>query len=102
MAPQAYNPQGWGSMPQYQQQWGPPQQQAGPDANVAAAAAPGGGGQVQVNPQTGQPDYSLQWAEYYRSLGMYKEAEMIEQQVSKRRKVDISSSLVEPSLFALW
>ncbi|KAJ8942702.1 hypothetical protein NQ318_023434, partial [Aromia moschata] len=24
-------------------------------------------GPVQVNPSTGQPDYSLQWAEYYRS-----------------------------------
>jgi len=28
----------------------------------------------------GQPDYSAQWADYYRSLGMTKEAEMIEQQ----------------------
>lgn len=39
---------------------------------------PGG---VQVNPATGQPDYSAQWIEYYRSLGMMKEAEMIESQV---------------------
>jgi len=35
---------------------------------------------VQVNPTTGQPDYSVQWAEYYRSLGMIKEAELIESQ----------------------
>lgn len=38
-----------------------------------------------MNPQTGQPDYSAQWAEYYRSLGMHKEADMIEQQ-SKQSK----------------
>ena len=41
----------------------------------APAGAPG------INPATGQPDYSAQWAEYYRSLGMSKEAEMIEQQM---------------------
>ena len=31
-----------------------------------------------MNPQTGQADYSAQWAEYYRSMGMVKEAEAIE------------------------
>lgn len=40
--------------------------------------------QVQINPSTGQPDYSLQWAEYYRSLGMHREAEMIEQQAKTK------------------
>ena len=46
----------------------------------------GGGGYPQQQPvypsaQVGaQPDYSTQWAEYYRSLGMVKEAEIIEQQ----------------------
>jgi len=49
----------------------------GPAPN-APAPQPGG---VQVNPATGQPDYSAQWIEYYRSLGMIKEAEMIENQV---------------------
>ena len=41
---------------------------------------PGGASQggVSVNPQTGQADYSAQWAEYYRSMGMIKEAEAIE------------------------
>ena len=29
-------------------------------------------------------DYSPQWVEYYRSLGMVKEAEIIEQQMSVR------------------
>merc|ERR1719323_1998683 len=46
----------------------------------------GGGGPPQaggpaINPATGQPDYSAQWADYYRSLGMTKEAEMIEGQM---------------------
>ena len=38
----------------------------------------GAGGSVSVNPQTGQPDYSAQWAEYYRNMGMTREAEAIE------------------------
>ena len=40
---------------------------------------PGAGG--PVNPGTGQPDYSAQWADYYRSVGMLREAEAIEQQM---------------------
>jgi hypothetical protein len=35
---------------------------------------------VQVAPQGGQADYSAQWIEYYRSMGMTREAEAIEQQ----------------------
>lgn len=31
-----------------------------------------------------QPDYSAQWAEYYRSLGMTREADLIEQQSRER------------------
>ncbi|KHN72138.1 Far upstream element-binding protein 1 [Toxocara canis] len=31
-----------------------------------------------VNPHTGQPDYSAQWAEYYRSIGMHDQAAAIE------------------------
>lgn len=93
MAPQGYTPQGWGAPAGYQQQWqhGPGAQQ--PDPQAAAGGMPGGPGgalggmpptQVQVNPQTGQPDYSMQWAEYYRSLGMHREAEMIEQQAKTK------------------
>ncbi|XP_044263503.1 far upstream element-binding protein 1 isoform X2 [Tribolium madens] len=74
MAPQAYNPQNWG-MPAYQQQWNAPSQ---------SADAPTQQNTMQVNPSTGQPDYSLQWAEYYRSLGMHREAEMIEQQAKSK------------------
>lgn len=43
---------------------------------------------MQVNPQTGQPDYSVQWVEYYRSLGMHREADLIEQQ-AKANKVPL-------------
>lgn len=32
----------------------------------------------------GQPDYSAQWADYYRSMGMHREAEAIEQQMRGR------------------
>ena len=49
-----------------------------------------GGDYSQVSNQIGsellpgQTDYSKQWAEYYRSLGMLKEAEIIEQQMLVR------------------
>ncbi|XP_018319791.1 far upstream element-binding protein 1 isoform X2 [Agrilus planipennis] len=78
MAPQGYNPQGWGA-PAYQQQWGAPHQSTDPSvaAGVQQNSNPNA---VQMNPATGQADYSLQWAEYYRSLGMHREAEIIEQQ----------------------
>lgn len=33
---------------------------------------------------TGQPDYSQQWIEYYRSLGMHQEADAIEQQAKAK------------------
>lgn len=66
MAPQGYNPQSnWGVPGGYQQQqWGAQQ----PTEQVAPQPQ-----QVSVNPSTGQPDYSLQWAEYYRSLGKLKD-----------------------------
>ena len=40
----------------------------------------GPGGHPGMGGPNGQADYSTQWAEYYRSLGMNREAEMIEQQ----------------------
>lgn len=79
MAPQGFNPQGW-NMPAYQQQWGTPTQ--GTDAPQQTA-------NVQMNPATGQPDYSLQWAEYYRSLGMHREADLIEQVDLSERSNDL-------------
>ncbi|RXG73035.1 Far upstream element-binding protein 3 [Armadillidium vulgare] len=106
--PNNFAPQGWGNA---YQQWnqGPPNDPTKQvaDANAAAWAAyysqcygsgqpPQGQNASQTsNPaQTpsgqaqpgGQPqDYSAQWAEYYRSLGMIREAEAVEQQ-SKNMK----------------
>ena len=40
-----------------------------------------GGDSVNINPSTGQADYSAQWADYYRSMGMVREAEAIEAQM---------------------
>jgi len=37
---------------------------------------------AQAQQQAQQADYSRQWAEYYRSLGMHREADMLEQQRS--------------------
>merc|ERR1740123_562315 len=42
-----------------------------PQSGYQPAPAPSA---VPVNPSTGQPDYSSQWADYYRSMGMLKEA----------------------------
>lgn len=74
-----YNPT-WNAAPGYQA-W--PGQQTGTDPNAAPGTA--GQGQVQINPVTGQPDYSSQWAEYYRSMGMHAQAEMIEQQAKQQQ-----------------
>lgn len=40
--------------------------------------------QPQQQQANGQPDYSAQWAQYYRSLGKIKEAELIEQQMKNK------------------
>ncbi|XP_045467746.1 far upstream element-binding protein 1 isoform X3 [Harmonia axyridis] len=84
MAPQGYNPQGWG-MPAYQQQQAPQQPPSQQWGNPSAQTPDQGvGANPQMNPGTGQADYSMQWAEYYRSLGMHREAEMIEQQAKNK------------------
>lgn len=56
----------------------------GVPAAAPAAAAPAAG--------AGQPDYSAQWAEYYRSIGKMKEAEAIE--VQMKNKVSIMTFMV--------
>ncbi|RVE46353.1 hypothetical protein evm_008976 [Chilo suppressalis] len=63
-------PPAWGYNPHWHNQPQPqPQQQ-----------------QVAINPATGQPDYSQQWIDYYRSLGFNQEAEAIEQQAKQQQQ----------------
>jgi len=93
-----FAPQGWGNAYQQYGQGHPndPNKQAG-DANAAAWAAYYGQQQNQQQPNPnppaasgpaqgggGQPDYSAQWADYYRSMGMHKEAEAIEAQAKAK------------------
>jgi len=42
--------------------------------------------QPAVNPSTGQVDYSAQWIEYYRSVGLHDQAAMIEEQIRNSRR----------------
>lgn len=71
----------------YQQLYGQPGAQAAAPQAAATAAASGpaaaGAAQPSINPQTGQPDYSQAWIEYYRSLGMYEQADAILRQTQQ-------------------
>jgi len=42
---------------------------------------------LAVNPTTGQPDYSQQWIEYYRSIGQNDVADQIMQQMKEVRNL---------------
>ena len=53
----------------------------------------------------GQTDYSKEWAEYYRSLGMLKEAEIIEQQMLVRAASQLGvtqTAPMQPDYSAQW
>lgn len=68
-APNSQNPyQSWGG-------YGAGSNQGWDQGQPGQMAAPG----------QGQPDYSAQWIEYYRSMGMTREAEAIEAQVKAKQ-----------------
>lgn len=51
-----------------------------------------------VNPQTGQPDYSAQWMEYYRSMGMHEQAALIENQIKQQgAPAAAAAAVVQPA-----
>merc|ERR1719186_2181624 len=62
---------GGGGYDQPRREYGQPQHHGGYGQQAEPA----------INPTTGQPDYSAQWIEYYRSIGKHKEAEAIEAQM---------------------
>ena len=45
----------------------------------------GGATLTSINPQTGQADYSMQWLEYYRQMGMHEQAAVIENQLKQQQ-----------------
>lgn len=42
----------------------------------------------------GQPDYSQQWIEYYRSVGMHSEADAVEQQMKAKVPITLYSIIL--------
>lgn len=66
---------------------------AAPQPAAAVATAPSSA--PSINPQTGQPDYSAQWAQYYRSLGLHDQAALIEEQA--RANQAASQRAVQPT-----
>lgn len=69
----------------YGQSWGGYQQQSWDQTQQVQASAASAAAAQQQQQAGGQADYSQQWIEYYRQMGMHREAEMIEQQVKARQ-----------------
>lgn len=75
--------QQWGNTGGYAQQgWEQPQQQT-----AANGAQPGG------------QDYSTQWIEYYKSMGMMREAEAIEQQMKQKQQQEQAGELQQSKIY---
>lgn len=69
------------------------QQQVGAGGGMQAGVAGAGGAAAAAAAASGQPDYSKQWAEYYRSIGKIDEAEAIENQI-KATKVRFQKQIL--------
>jgi hypothetical protein len=55
---------------------------------------------LAINPTTGQPDYSQQWIEYYRSIGQNDVADQIMQQMKEVRH--FFATVLSMILFLVW
>ncbi|XP_046810655.1 far upstream element-binding protein 1 isoform X3 [Lucilia cuprina] len=69
----------------YQQQWAAGYGQAGGWGDQAQQQQAAGMGQAAQAAASQSADYSTQWIEYYKSMGMHREAEMIEQQLKAKQ-----------------
>jgi len=74
----------------------------GPGGHYGAPGGQPAAGGPMINPATGQPDYSAQWADYYRSLGMTKEAEQIEHQMPQQQPQAAPQPAAAPDYSAQW
>jgi far upstream element-binding protein len=83
--------QAWGASG-YNQGWD--QNQGGGPMQGGQPSAMGGG-----DAASGQPDYSLQWIEYYRSMGMHQQAEAIEAQIKGRPSGGASTPGMTPGKY---